>query len=207
MADSISFLGSDDLDRLYSPPGEPVLRAIKSHLTDFHVEYLRQATFFVLSTGNGTGLDASPRGGSPGLVQILDRRTVCFADWPGNNKIESLRNIVRFPQVGMLFLFPGLDIFMRINGRAGVTTDAAVLDRLREGARVPKAAVVVTVEEILFHCGRAINRAGLWTTEAHLDRKSLPSAGVMMKALADIEDVPAEDLDQAYAKGMVEDLY
>lgn len=207
MTDGINFLGNDDLNGLYGPPGELVLRAIKSHLTDFHAEYLRQATFFILSTGTGTGLDASPRGGSPGLVQILDRKTVCFADWPGNNKIESLRNIVQFPQVGMLFLFPGLDIFMRINGKAGVTTDAAVLDRLKEGARVPKAAVVVTVEEVLFHCGRAINRAGLWTPEAHLDRKSLPSAGVMMKALADIEDIPADDLDMAYAKGMIEDLY
>jgi uncharacterized protein len=207
MADSINFLGNDDLNGLYGPPGDLVLRAIKTHLTDFHVEYLRQATFFILSTGNETGLDASPRGGSPGLVQILDRKTVCFADWPGNNKIESLRNIVQFPQVGMLFLFPGLDIFMRINGMAGVTTDAAVLDRLKEGTRVPKAAVVVTVEEVLFHCGRAINRAGLWSSEAQLDRKSLPSAGVMMKALADIEDIPAEDLDAVYAKGMIEDLY
>lgn len=207
MTDGMNFLGNEDLNNLYGPPGDPVLRAIKSHLTDFHVEYLRQATFFVLSTGNERGLDASPRGGSPGLVQILDPKTVCFADWPGNNKIESLRNIVRFPQVGMLFLFPGLDIFMRINGKAGVTTDAGVLDRLKEGTRVPKAAVVVTVEEVLFHCGRAVNRAGLWTTEAHLDRKSLPSAGVMMKALADIDDVPAEDLDTTYAKGMIEDLY
>lgn len=207
MIDGITFLGNDDLNALYSPPGEPVVKAIRNHLTDFHIDYLRQATFFVLATGNGTGLDASPRGGSTGIVQILDNKTVCFADWPGNNKIESLRNIARFPQVGMVFLFPGLDIFMRINGKAGITIDPRVLDRLKEGGRIPKAAVVVAVEEILFHCGKAINRAGLWKPESLIDRKAVPSPGVMLKALAEIEDIPAEVLNEVYDKGMVEDLY
>lgn len=207
MADDIKFLGNDDLDRLYSPPGEMVVKAIKSYLTDFHIEYLKQATFFVLATGNEKGLDASPRGGSPGLVDVIDRKTICFADWPGNNKIESLRNIAHTPEIGMLFLFPGLDIFMRINGKAGLTEDVLILERLKEGSRLPKLAIVVTIEEILFHCGRAINRAGLWKPESYVDRKSVPSPGAMMKALAEIEDVPVDELNIAYAKGMTEDLY
>ncbi|PEQ12268.1 pyridoxamine 5'-phosphate oxidase [Novosphingobium sp. PC22D] len=207
MTKEITFLTNDDLDRMYSPPGSQVMRAIKTHLTEYHLAYLEQASFFVLASGSETGLDASPRGGSPGVVQVIDDKTVCFADWPGNNKIESLRNIVQHPDVGMLFLFPGLDVFMRINGRAGLTADSEVLELLKEGARIPKLAVVVSISEILFHCGRAINRAALWKPESHIDRQSVPSVGQVMKALAELDEVPAQELDQAYAKGMIEDLY
>jgi len=207
MTQPISFLGNDDLDQLYGPPGELVQRAIKNHLTDFHIDYLRQATFFVIASGSATGLDASPRGGSAGMVQVLDKKRVCFADWPGNNRIETLRNIVRDPRIGMVFLFPGLDIFMRINGRAGITTDEWVLDHLLEGARRPKTAIVVTVDDVLFHCGKAINRAGLWDPAKRIDRKSVPSPGIMMKQLAEIEDVSIEEFDAHYAHAMHNDLY
>jgi len=203
----ISFLSDDDLNLLYGPPGELVQRAITNHLTDFHLDYLRQATFFVIASGAENGLDASPRGGSPGMVQMLDRKTVCFADWPGNNRIETLRNIVRDKRVGMLFIFPGLDIFMRINGRAGITTDDRVLDMLLEGSRRPKTAIVVAIDDVLFHCGKAINRAGLWNPDKAIDRKSVASPGVMMKQLAEVEDLSAEDFDAHYAHAMHNELY
>lgn len=203
----IAYLTDEDLNARYAPPGDLVQRAIRSHLTDFHLEYLRGATFFILATGSGDGLDASPRGGSAGIVQAIDRKTVCFADWPGNNRIESLRNIVRDDRVGLLFIFPGLDIFMRINGRAGVTVDGEILDRLKEGARRPKAAIVIRIDDVLFHCGKAINRAGLWKAESQLDRKAFPTPGIMMKELADVADVPVEDLDAGYSHAMQNDLY
>ena len=204
---NIAFLNDQDLDALYAAPGEIVQRAIRNHLTDFHLEYLKAATFFVLATGSGDGLDASPRGGSAGIIHVIDRRTVCFADWPGNNRITSLRHIVSDDRVGLLFLFPGLDIFMRINGHAGVTVDGDILDRLKEGARRPKAAVVIMIDDVLFHCGKAINRAGLWQQDAMLDRKAFPSPGIMMKELAAIEDIAIEDLDAGYSHAMKNDLY
>lgn len=207
MTQPIAFLGNDDLNQLYGPPGELVQRAITNHLTDFHLDYLRQATFFVIASGAEAGLDASPRGGSAGIIQVIDQRTVCFADWPGNNRIETLRNIVRDDRVGLLFLFPGLDIFMRINGRAGITTDGWVLDKLIEGARRPKTAVVVKIDDVLFHCGKAINRAGLWNPANAIDRKSVASPGVMMKQLAEIEDISVEDLDAHYDHAMHNELY
>jgi PPOX class probable FMN-dependent enzyme len=207
MKQPISFLGNDDLNQLYGPPGELVQRAITNHLTDFHLDYLRQATFFVIASGAEAGLDASPRGGSAGIIQVIDQRTVCFADWPGNNRIETLRNIVRDDRVGLLFLFPGLDIFMRINGRAGITTDGWVLDKLLEGARRPKTAVVVKIDDVLFHCGKAINRAGLWNPANAIDRKSVASPGVMMKQLAEIDDISVEDLDAHYDHAMHNELY
>lgn len=207
MAKQIEFLTESDLDRLYDPPGEMVTRAQTNHLTDFHLEYLSRTGFFIVASGGAEGLDASPRGGSAGAVQVIDRKTVCFGDWPGNNKIETLRNIARNNQIGLLFLFPGLDIFMRINGRAGITVDSDILDRLCEGDKVPKVAVVLSIDAVYFHCGKAVNRAGLWKADNFIDRKAVPSPGVMMKALAAIEDMDAEELNAHYEEAMHHDLF
>jgi len=196
-----------DLDQLYSPPAELIGKAITNHLTDFHLTYLKVATFFCLATGSERGLDASPRGGPAGFVHALDRRRIAFADWPGNNRIESMRNIQRDDRVAMLFLFPGLEIFMRINGRSAISVEAELLARVGEGNRIPKAAIVVTVEEAIFHCGRAANRAQFWDQSSQLDRKSLPSAGQMMIALGELGDVDVNELDAHYDHGMKNDLY
>ena len=196
-----------DLDSLYAPPGEMVLKAMTRHLTEFHIEYLKHASFFCLATGRDSGLDASPRGGAPGFVKALDRRTIAFADWPGNNRIESMRNIVADDRVALLFLFPGLQIFMRLGGTARISTDPRLLDRLLEGQRRPKSAIVVDITEALFHCGKAISRARLWEADAHIDRKSLPGTGVMMKTLADADDLDADTFDTLYDDAMKNDLY
>ncbi|PEQ13601.1 hypothetical protein B2G71_04520 [Novosphingobium sp. PC22D] len=207
MREDLAFLDEAQLDALFEAPAAMVERATTRHLTEFHHEFLKRATFFVIASGGTDGFDASPRGGSAGLVHPLDDHTVCFADWPGNNKIETLRNIVRNPAVGLVFLFPGLDMFMRINGKAGITQDMAIRECLAEGAKVPKVAVVVAIEAVYFHCGKAINRAGLWKSESMIDRRSVPSPGTMMKALAEIEDMPAADLDQHYRESMTKDLF
>lgn len=203
-----------DLDALYSPPSEMIQKAVLDRLVDFHVDYLEVATFFCLATGSERGLDASPRGGPPGFVHVLDPHTVAFADWPGNNRIESMRNLQRDERVGMMFLFPGLEIFLRINGRGHVSTEDALLARLREGARTPKTATVVRIDEVLLHCGKAINRAGLWKDSARLDRQALPTVGRMMAALARLGDAPAEmddaqvqQIDTHYDHAVRHDLY
>lgn len=196
-----------DLDTLYAPPGDLVLRAMTRHLTDFHIDYLKVAMFFCLATGRESGLDVSPRGGAAGFVKALDRKTIAFADWPGNNRIESMRNLVADDRVALLFIFPGLDIFMRINGRARISIDPPLLDRLLEGQRRPKSAIVVSVEEALFHCGKAISRAGLWLDSSRIDRRSLPGTGAMMKVLADIDDLDPDAFDQLYDDALKNDLY
>ncbi|MCS0631824.1 pyridoxamine 5'-phosphate oxidase family protein [Telluria mixta] len=202
-----------DLDTLYDPPAERIQKAVLDRLIDFHRDYLRVATFFCLATGSERGLDASPRGGPPGFVHALDDHHVAFADWPGNNRIESLRNLERDERAGMLFLFPGLEIFMRINGRARATTDDALLARFAEGGKRPKTAIVVTIDEVLFHCGKAVNRAGLWRPERHLDRATLPTPGQMVEALnaaaqgRTADAVAAAQLDAHYEHGVRHDLY
>ncbi len=202
-----------DLDALYDPPAERIQKAVLDRLIDFHRDYLRVATFFCLATGSERGLDASPRGGPPGFVHALDDHHVAFADWPGNNRIESLRNLERDDRAGMLFLFPGLEIFMRINGRARATTDDALLTRLSENGKRPKTAIVVAIDEVLFHCGKAVNRAGLWRPERHLDRAALPTPGRMVEALNAAAQGRAADaaaaaqLDAHYDHGVRHDLY
>jgi PPOX class probable FMN-dependent enzyme len=203
-----------DLDTLYDPPAERIQKSVLDHLIDFHRAYLRVATFFCLATGSGRGLDASPRGGPPGFVHVLDDHHVAFADWPGNNRIESMRNLKEDERIGMLFLFPGMEVFMRINGRGRVRTTPELLDRLTENGKRPKTAIVVAVDEVLFHCGKAINRAGLWKPESHIDRSTLPTPGQMVVAMnsggrADTpeQQAQAEQLDAHYAHAVRHDLY
>ncbi|QJE00386.1 pyridoxamine 5'-phosphate oxidase [Massilia forsythiae] len=202
-----------DLDALYDPPAERIQKSVLDRLIDFHVDYLKAATFFCLATGSERGLDASPRGGPPGFVHVLDAHHVAFADWPGNNRIESLRNLECDERAGMLFLFPGLDIFMRINGRARATVEPGLLACLAEGSKIPKAATVVAIDEVLFHCGKAVNRAGLWKEEARLDRHALPTPGQMVVALnaaaagRPADQAEAAQLDQHYAHAIRHNLY
>jgi len=206
--------GGVDLDALYAPPSERIQNAVLDHLVDFHLEYLNAATFFCLATGSEQGLDASPRGGPAGFVHALDARTVAFADWPGNNRIESLRNIKQDGRLGMLFIFPGLEIFMRINGRGEVSTDPALLARLAEGGRPPKTATVVRIDQVLLHCGKAINRAKLWGADSHIGPATLPTVGKIMAALgkrddaqAPMDDAQIEQINQHYQHSVRHDLY
>jgi uncharacterized protein len=196
-----------DLDRLYDPPSEMIVKGVMPRLLPFHLAYLRVASFFCLATGSAAGLDASPRGGEPGFVQALDEQTVAFADWPGNNRIASLRNLADDDRMGMLFLFPGLEVFLRINGRGQVSDDPALLARLAEGARTPKTAIVVHIDEVLFHCGKAINRAKLWSEASRLERASVPSLGQMKAALTGTDPSKAGEMDEGYYRSVRNDLY
>ena len=202
-----------DLNALYLPPVERVQKAVLDHLIDFHKAYLAKATFFCLATGDAHGLDASPRGGAAGFVRVLDPHTVVFADWPGNNRIESMRNLQRANHLAMLFLFPGLEVFLRINGRGRISTDADLLQSLQEGNKTPKTATIVQIDEVLFHCGRAVNRARLWHCDSQLDRNTLPTVGEMMAELGRLQgdSLPtAEQVQLAndhYALAVRNDLY
>ncbi|WP_322029480.1 MSMEG_1061 family FMN-dependent PPOX-type flavoprotein [Paraburkholderia sp. J76] len=200
-------LNAADLDGLYDPPSEMIVKGVMPRLLPFHLAYLRVASFFCLATGAAAGLDASPRGGEPGFVQALDERTVAFADWPGNNRIASLRNLAEDNRLGMLFLFPGLEVFLRINGRGSISAEPAVLARLAEGARTPKTAIVVHIDEVLFHCGKAINRAKLWSETSRLDRRSVPSLGEMKAAITGADAASARAMDEGYYRSVRNDLY
>jgi PPOX class probable FMN-dependent enzyme len=204
---AMSVVTEQDLDRLYARPAEAIQRAVLPHLIPFHEAYLAVATFFCLASGRAEGLDASPRGGPAGFVKVIDPHHVVFADWPGNNRIETLRNLVADDRIAMLFLFPGLEVFLRINGRGSIATDDDLLDRLKEGGKRPKTAILVSIDQVLFHCGKAINRAGLWQAGARIERNVLPSVGQMKVALAGGSAADAEAVDDQYLRSVRNDLY
>lgn len=196
-----------NLSELYAPPSEMIVKGVLDHLLPFHLSYLKAATFFCLASGSADGLDASPRGGAAGFVHALDNKTVAFADWPGNNRIASLTNLQRDDRIGMLFLFPGLEIFMRINGHAAISTHPELLRALAEGARLPKTAIVVQIDEVLFHCGKAINRAKLWHPDSMLDRKSVPSPGEIVAAITGADSATAQAVNEGYYTAIRGNLY
>ena len=200
-------LGGVDLDALYAAPAERIQKAVLDRLVDVHEQYLQVATFFCLATASGNGLDASPRGGPPGFVRVLDPHTVAFADWPGNNRIESMRNLAQDERIGMLFLFPSLDVFLRINGIARVSAWPDLLATLSENGKMPKSATVVRLNEVLFHCGKAGNRARLWEPESRLERSTVPTPGQVLARLTGISQEEGAQLDTHYAHAVRHDLY
>lgn len=139
-------------------------------------EFIRRSPFLTIGTQNREGrADVSPRGDPAGFVQVLDDRTLAIPDRPGNNRLDTLSNILANPNVGLLFLVPGFDDTLRINGTAQLSTDPDLLRRMAVNDRVPTLAIVVTASEVFLHCAKAFRRSRLWDPEARQDRKEMPS--------------------------------
>jgi uncharacterized protein len=160
----------------YRSPSELVLEKNRPRIDPEAARFVAASPLVVLATSSGSGTDASPRGGPPGFVKVLDHEHLAFADLSGNNRLDSYTNIVEHPAVGLLFLVPGSDETLRVNGRAHVTTDPAVLDRTTGDGVRPKVAVVVDVEECFIHCGKAVRRSGIWEPGTWVPAEERPSA-------------------------------
>jgi PPOX class probable FMN-dependent enzyme len=141
---------------------------------------IARATFVVVGTHGSKGADVSPRGDPAGFVRVLDDRYLLLPDRIGNNRFDSMENIFETGRIGMLFLVPGMAEVLRINGRARITDDAALLADSAVQGRAPKVGVLVEVLEAYLHCAKAINRSGLWDPSRHIDRSALPSYGAML---------------------------
>ena len=152
-------------------------------INDAYRQLLEAAPFFALASVGPDGLDCSPRGDAGGLIEILDDQTIAIPDRRGNNRLDTLENIVRDGRVALLFLIPGCDEALRINGNAIVTADPDLLARLAKQDHVPASAIIVTIQTMYFQCARAIRRAGLWAPESHCDRDDLPSAGDLLRSV------------------------
>ena len=178
----MSDLTLDDLDRIYGQP-HPTTRAKSlDHIDKYGRRFLALSPFCVISAAGADGtMDVSPRGGEPGFVQVEDERTVMLPDRPGNNRLDTLRNLVGGDgRIGMMFMIPGFDDIYRINGRASLSDDPALLDRFVEFGRKPRAVVRVAVEEAFLHCPKAIMRARLWEPEARIERSVMPTLSEMV---------------------------
>jgi len=190
-----------ELERLY---GAPAGASVEKEINYLHPHYqamIAASPFFVLASSGPEGLDTSPRGDAPGFVSVEDEKTLMIPDRRGNNRVDSLRNIIANPLVALLFLIPGVGETLRVNGRAMISTDPALLDRFSVGGKLPRSVIVVHVDTVFFQCSRAVLRARLWDPARQIDRGSLPSLGTM---LADISQSRINA--QEYDRGLYERL-
>jgi PPOX class probable FMN-dependent enzyme len=144
-------------------------------------QFIGLSPFLTIATFDAKGnADVSPRGDAPGFVQILDDRTIAIPDRPGNNRLDTMTNIIENPSVGLLFFVPGFDDTLRINGKAVLTRDPALLEAATVNNRPPKVMIRVAVEEVFLHCAKALKRSKLWDPAQHVDRKTMPSLARMI---------------------------
>ena len=188
----MNILTLDALRALYAPARE---RSVKKELThlDAHCQrFIALSPFVVIASSGAEGaMDASPRGGEPGFVKAIGDGTLLIPDSPGNNRLDTLENIVQTGRIGLLFLLPGVDESLRVNGRAVLSTADAELDLCAEPKRQPKLVIRVTVEAAYLHCAKALMRSSLWDASRHINRQTMPSMGEMLKDQIG-GDMPAE---------------
>ena len=169
------------LRKLYREPGGAAVAKEADGLDDACRGFIAQSTFVLVGTSDADGkLDVSPRGGSPGFVKVLDSRRLAIPDLNGNNRLDSIRNIVEHGQVGLLFVVPGLGETLRINGTAAITTDPAILDLFADEFRRPTTAIGVEFEQGFLHCAKAFRRSGLWQPDTWPEISGRPSPGQML---------------------------
>lgn len=186
---------------LYGEVGTLAAKKLMTRLDNHCRRFIALSPFLVLATADATGNnDASPRGDAPGFVRVLDDTTLLLPDRPGNNLIDSYTNVMARPGVGLLFLVPGINETLRVNGHAAVTTDPVLLAGAAAQGRQPRAGLLIAVEEVFFHCAKALIRSKLWDPSQHVPRASFPTLG---KIIAD--QTAAVDATEADAR--IEDSY
>lgn len=184
-----------ELEAIYGEIGEASRLKVNDRLTPGYRKLLEASPLMALATCGPEGLDCSPRGDPAQVITIRDERTLLLPDRRGNNRIDSLRNIVRDGRVALLFLIPGSDSTLRINGRAEISVDAEVLASLAMEGKEPRTVIVITIDEIYFQCARALMRAKVWDSSTWPDLTELPTAGSLMRELKQDFDSKSYDRD------------
>jgi uncharacterized protein len=190
----------DALRQLYTPPAERARLKQLSQLDEHCLRFIALSPFVLLATADAQGLpDCSPRGGAPGFVQVASPTLLRIPDSPGNRRLDSLENILANGQAGLLFLIPGVDETLRVNGHARLNDDAAVCAALHDGKRVPMLVVEIDVHEAYLHCAKAFMRSRLWQPEAQQSRACLAPTAEILRAHTGIE-TPVETPEQMRAR-------
>jgi PPOX class probable FMN-dependent enzyme len=194
-----------ELEAIYGKPaGAAVIKEIP-FISDHYRRFIEVSPFVVLATSGPEGLDCTPRGDPAGFVRVVDSKTVMLPDRRGNNRIDTLRNIVRDPRIALLFLIPGIGRTLRINGRATISTDPELCASFTMENKVPRSVIIVTAESVYTQCPKALVRSHLWDASRHLPESALPSSGTMMKAVQ--ADFDAETYDREYPQRLKETIY
>lgn len=177
-----------ELDELYAKPLESSIAKELSVLNEHYRRLIEASPFLSIASIGPDGMDCSPRGDKQGFVSILNDQTLAIPDRRGNNRLDTLRNIVVDPRVAVLFMIPGCNETLRVNGQAYLSLDDEILSQFEVDGKLPTTAIVVKIERVYFQCARALKRSHLWDSSHHVDRASLPSAGTLIRsAIADFD--------------------
>jgi PPOX class probable FMN-dependent enzyme len=196
----------EQLDALYGTPVEASIAKEIGYIHDHYRAFIDKAPFVVLATVGPEGLDCSPRGDPPGFVKVRDARTVLIPDRRGNNRIDTLRNLVRDPRISLLFIIPGIGNTLRINGRAEISAEPELCAGFAMQGKAPRTVLVVTAERVYFQCPKALVRSRLWSADAQVARSELPSTGEILQAMTQGKFDGAA-YDAAYPKRLEETIY
>ncbi len=196
----------EQLDALYGKPVEAAIAKEIDYISDHYMAFIDKAPFVVLATVGPEGLDCTPRGDPAGFVRVRDAKTVLIPDRRGNNRVDSLRNLVRDPRISLLFMIPGIGNTLRINGRAEISTEPELCASFAMREKPPSSVLVVTAERVYFQCPKALVRSRLWSADAQIDRSELPSTGEMLQAISR-GGIDGEAYDAAYPRRLEETIY
>lgn len=194
------------LERLYDMPAPPATLKEIDYIHPHYRAFIDAAPFAVLATSGPGGLDASPRGDPAGFVVVENEKTLLLPDRRGNNRIDSLRNIIADPRVALLFLIPGIGETLRVNGRAVILTDPSLLQRFAVDGKLPRSVLTVHVETVFFQCSRAILRSRLWDAGRQIKRSALPSTGTILQDLSQ-SVIEGTQYDQELSDRLKKSLY
>lgn len=195
-----------ELEALYEAPVKTSIIKEVDHLTELHREYVAAAPFVVVATSGPGGLDCSPRGDPAGFVRVVDERTLLMPDRRGNNRLDTLRNLVVDPRIGLLFLVPGVGVTLRVNGTAQLSTDLALRESFAVGDKLPTTVIVVTTTSVYTQCPKALIRSRLWDPTQHRDPAELPTVGQIMEAITE-GAFDGEAHDAAYPERIRQTIY
>jgi PPOX class probable FMN-dependent enzyme len=173
------------LEKLYKAPSTGALIKEIDHVNAHYRAFIEAAPFVVLATCGPDGLDCSPRGDAPGFVRVRDEKTLLIPDRPGNNRVDSLRNLICNPRIALLFLIPGIGETLRVIGRAAISVDQELMQSFAMNSKVPRSLLMVSVQTVYFQCSKAIVRSRLWDAETKIDRARLPSTGTILASISD----------------------
>ena len=171
------------LEALYGTPSEGAIRKEVDHVHPYYRAFIAAAPFVAVATSGPGGMDVSPRGDPAGFVVVEDERTLLIPDRRGNNRTDTMRNLIHDPRIALLFLIPGIGETLRVNGRAGISVDPALLARFPAQGKLPRSVLVVHVETVYFQCPKALVRSELWNPERRIPRSALPSTGTILADL------------------------
>ena len=196
----------DELRGIYGPPNERSLKKQLSRFDNHCRAFIARSPFLVIASSDPSGrCDASPKGDAPGFVQVLDDATLLIPDRLGNNRVDTIGNLLARPGVGLIFFVPGLNETLRVNGRARITTDPGLLEPLAVNGKIPRSGILVSADEIYFHCGKALIRSDLWNPQKQVRRDEFPSLGRILAH--QIGGISVEESERYTAEGYKNRLY